>query len=161
MSGPAKIPTCLKDPAVSKQAGNPNEPTPAVLGGCPEPPEGWPDATAEIWRRVARVLWDTSPSLLTAQDLPVFAMLVQSLELYARAQVEIDKDGIIKTSNFKTGKKSANPCLAIRAASMDEVVRLSALFGLTPSHRATMTAGVQAGVSGGQRPGPEAEKRIR
>jgi P27 family predicted phage terminase small subunit len=159
MPGPARLPTCLKDPAVSKQAANPAEPKPAALPAPPSPPSNLSEVGALIWADLAATLHATNPALLTMQDLPVFRMLVESLELYARAQKKIDDEGPTKYAG-RTGRTYANPAIAVRAAAVQEVMKLSAFFGLTPSHRAAMHAGGNGKRAPGER-GPEANRRIR
>lgn len=156
MPGPARVPSCLKDPAVSKQGANPDEPKPEVLPAPPPPPDGLSEVGKRLWADLAATLHATSPALLTAQDLTVFRMLVNSLELYALAQEKINAEGPTKYA-CRTGRTYANPAIAVRTAAVQEIVKLSAFFGLTPSHRAAI---IGAGRPPGAQ-GPVSDGRIR
>lgn len=155
MPGPPRTPTALKDQSVSKQSHNKSEPKPEILLTIPPPSEDLSEGAKKIWAELAEKIYKTSPALLTNQDLPIFRMLIESFEIYEAAQEKI-KSGVTLYSG-RSGRSYTNPAIAARQMALQEIIKLSAFFGLTPSHRATMKTPGNEKAGGG----PEASRRIR
>lgn len=89
-----------------------------------------PAAKAE-WRRISAEL--VKLQLLTRVDTTALAAYCQSYERWVQAEAEIAKGGLVVET--ATGRRVANPAIAVANRSMELMYRFLVEFGMTPSSR--------------------------
>lgn len=129
-----------KPTAMKELAGNPghrplnrNEPRPAVRApSCPAAVTG--EARKE-YRRVARLLVDMGV-LTEADRAPLVAYAVAYGRWMDAEKVVTEKGTIVTTSN---GNLIQNPYLSVANRAMEQMCKLAAEFGMTPSSRSRVS----------------------
>ncbi len=112
-----------------KRAINHAEPKPRVV--MPKPPEHLSDAEKEKWKSVVRELYPLG--LVTNIDKDHLAMYCTIYVRWVKAERMVrDKGEIIKTA---AGNIIQNPYLSIANRALDQLNKLGAEFGMTPSSR--------------------------
>jgi len=138
MQGRKPKPTALKLLAGNpgKRAINHAEPKPRVV--MPKPPEHLSDAEKEKWKSVVRELHPLG--LVTTIDKDALAMYCTIYVRWVKAERMVrDKGEIIKTA---AGNIIQNPYLSIANRALDQLNKLGAEFGMTPSSRSRVKADV-------------------
>lgn len=131
MQGRKPKPTALKLLAGNpgKRAVNHAEPKPRVV--MPKPPEHLSDDEKEKWKSVVRELHPLG--LVTSIDKDHLAMYCTIYVRWVKAEKMVrDKGEIIKTA---AGNIIQNPYLSIANRALDQLNKLGAEFGMTPSSR--------------------------
>lgn len=131
MAGRKPKPTALKELAGNpgKRPLNRSEPKPAAtLPTCPRHLTG--EARRE-WRRMGGEL--ARMGVVTVVDRAALAAYCQAWARWVDAEGQVAKLGtIVKTAN---GNLIQNPYLAVANRAMEQMTRLAAEFGMTPSSR--------------------------
>ena len=131
LRGPAPKPRTLRELEGNpgKRPLNPREPKPAVKR--PRCPAYLDDSAKREWRRLVPIL--ERMRVLTEADEIALANLCQQYAMLQEAQIKLRKTGLlIKT---RSGFIQQSPLVAIISATVDQVIKLSREFGLTPSSR--------------------------
>ncbi len=137
MRGRKPTPTAIK-----KARGNPgrrpiNKREPKPRRKLPRAPFILSDVAREHWRKLAPILYDMG--VLTVADLD---MLAAYCEAYARRQHALEmvakSEQVIKTAS---GNLIQNPFLGIANHAMDQMLKIAAEFGMTPSSRSRLVSG--------------------
>ena len=131
MQGRKPKPTALKLLAGNpgKRAINHAEPKPRVV--MPKPPEHLSDAEKEKWKSVVRELYPLG--LVTNIDKDHLAMYCTIYVRWIKAERMVREKGeIIKTA---AGNIIQNPYLSIANRALEQLNKLGAEFGMTPSSR--------------------------
>lgn len=132
MRGRKPVPTATKQLRGNpgKRALNDREAQPRrVLPRAPQHLD--PEAKAR-WRSLARELYDAG--LLTALDRDALAIYCQVWARWVRAEQMLTKTSdVIKTTN---GNLIQNPYLGVANRAIEQLHRMEAEFGMTPSSRA-------------------------
>lgn len=136
-----------KPTAMKKLAGNPgkrplneNEPQPPVPDRIPYVPRHLNDEGKREWRRIVNVLLEMG--LYTVVDRAALAMYCQAWGRWVEAERKLDKEREVLTSKA-TGNMYQNPWLHVANKAWEQMRKILAEFGLTPSSRARLS------VSGG------------
>jgi P27 family predicted phage terminase small subunit len=143
MPGPPPTPTRLHllrgNPShLSRRQLHKGEPQPARGDACPDPPAFLDQYAAEEWRRVAPELWNLG--LLTVLDHMTFAVYCRSVGRWLQAEELLaNADPVVEGS---ADNQVVNPLIKIAIESARNVVRFAGEFGMTPSSRARVRAGV-------------------
>ena len=136
LRGPAPKPTAQR-----KAEGNPSrrplpENEPEYRLGVPECPSHLGEEARAEWDRIAPML--DSAGVLTEADYMALANLCQAYVTMQKAQVQLDKTGLLmKTA---TGYVQQSPLIGIVNSSMHQITRLCQEFGLTPASRTRIAA---------------------
>lgn len=117
-----------------KRALNRNEPTPAPT--IPEAPAHLTPAALEEWDRIAPVLLEQG--LLTDLDRAGLAAYCVAYARWIEAEESVRKLGVLVKS--PNGFPVHSPYLAIANRAMEQMQRLLAEFGMSPSSRSRVTA---------------------
>lgn len=131
MQGRKPKPTALKLLAGNpgKRALNHAEPKPRVI--LPKPPEHLSDDEKNKWKLTVRELHPLG--LITAIDKDALAMYCTIYVRWIKAERMVrDKGEIIKTA---AGNIIQNPYLSIANRALEQLNKLGAEFGMTPSSR--------------------------
>jgi P27 family predicted phage terminase small subunit len=131
LRGPAPKPRALKELEgnPSKRPLNPREPKPAVKR--PRCPAYLDNSAKREWRRLVPIL--ERMRVLTEADEIALANLCQQYAMLQEAQIKLRKTGLlIKT---RSGYIQQSPLVGIISVTVDQVIKLSREFGLTPSSR--------------------------
>lgn len=131
MQGRKPKPTVLKLLAGNpgKRAINHAEPKPRVV--MPKPPEHLSDEEKEKWKSTVRELHPLG--LVTTIDKDALAMYCTIYVRWIKAEKIVREKGeIIKTA---AGNIIQNPYLSIANRALDQLNKLGAEFGMTPSSR--------------------------
>jgi P27 family predicted phage terminase small subunit len=131
MQGRKPKPTALKALAGNpgKRAINYAEPRPRVV--LPKPPEHLSDDEKSKWKLTVRELYPLG--LITTIDKDALAMYCTIYVRWVKAERMVrDKGEIIKTA---AGNIIQNPYLSIANRALDQLNKLGAEFGMTPSSR--------------------------
>lgn len=134
MRGRKPLPSKVKELAGNpgKRAINKKEPKPA--SGVPQcPPHLKGDAKVE-WKRVTKELHTLG--ILTKVDRATLTAYCMAWGDLVRAEKQIEEEGEVIVSD--KGGMYQNPWVAIKKRSMDQVVKFSAEFGMTPSSRSRL-----------------------
>lgn len=112
------------------------QPTPRrVLPRCPDNLQG---VAADKWHKLARELYDAG--LLTAIDKDALATYCVVYARWVEAEEQISRTGtVLKT---KDGNIIQNPYLSIANRCIDQLSKLEAEFGMTPSSRTRVKAAI-------------------
>jgi P27 family predicted phage terminase small subunit len=114
---------------------NENEPKPPPI--IPDPPEHLDAVALAEWARLVPLL--DSCGILTKIDGNALALLATWFSRWVEAEEMIQKHGIIVKAP-KTGVPMQNPALSIANKAMQEIAKLLAEFGMTPSSRSRVAA---------------------
>lgn len=146
--GPKPTPTHLKllrgNP--SKERLPKNEPQPKLLVKIPDAPSFLPAYACDEWYRVAEEL--VHLGLLTTIDINPLAAYC---EAYARWRSAVEALAELRKQDPKfsglvipgsNNQAVSNPLVGIASRSANEMVRYATEFGLTPSARARIAAGI-------------------
>lgn len=131
MQGRKPKPTALKLLAGNpgKRALNHAEPKPRVI--LPKPPEHLSDDEKNKWKLIVRELHPLG--LITTIDKDALAMYCVIFVRWTKAEKMIrDKGEIIKTA---AGNIIQNPYLSIANRALEQLNKIGAEFGMTPSSR--------------------------
>jgi P27 family predicted phage terminase small subunit len=138
MQGRKPKPTSLKLLAGNpgKRAINHAEPKPRVI--LPKPPEHLSDEEKIKWKLIVRELYPLG--LVTTIDRDALAMYCVIYVRWIKAEKMVrDKGEIIKTA---AGNIIQNPYLSIANRALDQLNKMGAEFGMTPSSRSRVKADV-------------------
>jgi P27 family predicted phage terminase small subunit len=113
------------------------EPTPASAPKFPSPPAHLSEYAAHEWQRVGPELYRLG--LLTILDQTSFACYCQSYGLWRMAEERLSQEDFVVPGERH---KVANPLLKIACQSTRDLIRFGSEFGLTPSARARVAAGM-------------------
>ena len=136
-TGPKTKPTALK-----RLQGNPgrrplpaNEPQPdRTMPRCP----GHLGAEAKReWRRVAKKLHNAG--ILSNVDRAVLAAYCQVYGRWVQAEIDLREKGVVVLTT--NGNPIKNPQLNVADKALDQILKFSREFGLTPSSRAGLVVG--------------------
>lgn len=116
------------------------------LERLPRPPRGLSEAGRRYWRRIGRQL--VALGVLRDVDLPVFAMLCDTLARLDEVRAELDRLPAERRYLVATHGGRLNPLLRTLRQLQTEALKLATEFGLTPSSRSRVP---QA------QPGPDTE----
>ncbi|HEV2324552.1 MAG TPA: phage terminase small subunit P27 family [Terracidiphilus sp.] len=135
-------PTALKEIQGSRIRNRRNEPKP---GGIPTCPSGLDKEAKKEWRRVSRELIATG--VLTSVDRAILAAYCKAWSIWQQATKEFEQlrqtAAAEGKSNLlfrtKTGYVAQQPLLGIINSSAEQMRRLGAELGLSPSSRARLS----------------------
>jgi len=146
MRGRKPKPTKLKELAGNpgKRPLNSSEPQPQVPDKTPYVPRHLNDEGKKEWRRIVSLLMDLG--LYTEIDRAALAMYCQAWGRWVEAENKLKEKGEVLTSE-ETGGMYQNPWLSVANKAFEQVRKLEAEFGMTPSSRSRVTA-----VSGAEEP---------
>jgi P27 family predicted phage terminase small subunit len=108
---------------------NKNEPQPPVC--FPDPPKEATDAVKKFWPKIAGQLYDCG--ILTEIDAYSLSAYCELYLRWGEANKNIAKHGLIIKS--PTGYPIQSPWLAISSRALDQMQKIAAEFGMTPSSR--------------------------
>jgi len=131
MQGRKPKPTAIKllEGNPGKRALNHAEPKPRVV--LPRPPEHLSDDEKEKWKMTVKELYPLG--LITTIDKDALAMYCVIFVRWLKAEKMVREKGeIIKTA---AGNIIQNPYLSIANRALDQLNKLGAEFGMTPSSR--------------------------
>jgi P27 family predicted phage terminase small subunit len=118
----------------------PVEPVPQTFAEIPAPPDYLqPEAAAE-WRRLAPELLRLG--LLTPVDLAAFASYCEAVGRWQLAVRLLAESGGKLTARGYRGRVITNPLVRVIGAAADDALRCATEFGMTPSSRARVGAGL-------------------
>jgi P27 family predicted phage terminase small subunit len=148
MPGPPPQPTYLRllkgNP--SRRPINPREPQPRQTEAPPNAPDYLTGYAADEWYRMSPELHRLG--LLSVLDVSTLAIYCQAYGRWRTAEellAEIAKRGDVTRGLLVKGPYGdarANPLLRISRAAAEQMLSAAAHFGLTPSTRARLSAGV-------------------
>lgn len=104
------------------------------------PPAWLSDDAKGYWHDLIRYL---PGAAIKAADAHAFAMLCNELDTYAKADKDVQDDGLVIAGPM--GGQLANPALKIRNAAADNIAKWAAYLQLTPAARATRANGSRGG----------------
>ena len=136
MKGRKPIPTAIKqlNGNPGKRALNAHEPKPvAVVPPCPPHLQG--EARKE-WRRITKELH--ALGIISRLDRAALAAYAQAWGRWCEAEEQLRKHGPIVKS--PSGFPIQNPYLAVANKAMEQIMKMSVEFGLTPSSRSRIDA---------------------
>lgn len=99
-----------------------------------EMPDGLSKRSKTLWKRYAAVL--EPMGLLTAADVGMFRMFIETLERYERAIAIEKENGSIAVG--KNGQPYQHPAVGMANQAIKTANSLARRFGLTPSDRASL-----------------------
>jgi P27 family predicted phage terminase small subunit len=134
------------------------ESVPKPRRNLPRCPEFLTGIAAECWKRTAKELYDAG--LLTVIDRDALAMYCKAYQRWIEAEEQVAKRGTVVVTNVKRtpvekdadgnvigggeiiggGNYIQNPYLAIANKAMEQMLKLEAEFGMTPSSRTRVKA---------------------
>ena len=139
MKGRKPVPTQLNkirgNPG--KRAVNVNEPVAAIVGEeypCPAHLSG---IAEQCWSDMIRLL--AGARVITELDLKALELYCQSYQTYREAQEALAESGPIVQSP-KSGYPVQSPFFAIANKSQEQMMKIAAEFGMTPSSRTRVSA---------------------
>ena len=137
-----------KPTAIKILEGNPgrrklNKREPKPLRKAPRCPAWLEDEARQEWRRLAKAL--EAMGVLTEVDMAVFAAYCQAYGRWKQAEDKI-KDGNLVFLT-PSGYPQQNPYLSIAQQNMKLMHSFASEFGLTPSSRSRIIAGIENGLS--------------
>lgn len=106
----------------------------------PEMPLDLPPLAQAVWKNVTTKLF--AAGLIADIDQVAVRMLAESVWLYQEAHDDIIAKGLIVTTT--NGNIQQNPAVGIRNKAWEQIVKLCRQFGMTPSARTGLPAGVVA-----------------
>lgn len=126
--------------ALKRLAGNPgrrplgDEPQPPMPDSTPYVPRHLNDEAKREWRRIVKVLMDLG--LYTEVDRAALAMYCQAWGRWVKAERELVKKGAVLISD--KGNLYQNPWLHVANKAWEQMRKVLAEFGLTPSSRSRL-----------------------
>lgn len=132
-----------KPNVMKRLAGNPGkrplnaEPQPPVPDCTPYVPRYLNDEAKREWRRIVNVLLDLG--LYTVVDRAALAMYCQAWGRWVEAERKLAKEGPVLTSD--KGNLYQNPWFHVANKAWEQMRKILAEFGLTPSSRARLSVG--------------------
>jgi P27 family predicted phage terminase small subunit len=130
-----------KPNALKRLAGNPGkrplneEPQPPMPNHTPYVPRHLNEEGKREWRRIVSVL--LALGLYTVVDRAALAMYCQAWGRWVEAERTLAKEGPVLTSD--KGNLYQNPWLHVANKAWDQMRKILAEFGLTPSSRARLS----------------------
>jgi P27 family predicted phage terminase small subunit len=116
-----------------------NEPQPAELDAFPDPPAHLSGTARAEWDRTLPLL--RKNKIITEIDLNAFAAYCQAYGRWQEAEAEVAKQGMVVLA--PSGFPVQNPYLAVANKALEQMAKLQAEFGMTPSSRTRVSmAGV-------------------
>ena len=104
----------------------------------PRPPSILQGLARKEWRRIAPLLYDAG--LLTKIDATMLAAYCQVYARWCEAELEIRRTGtVIKSSK---GQPMVSPFLKVANVSLQQMTRMLAEFGMSPSSRSRVTIAI-------------------
>jgi P27 family predicted phage terminase small subunit len=133
--GPKPIPTSLKklNGNPGKRPFNEHEPQPAVL--APEPPDFLTESALEEWNRLIPELLDLG--LVSVLSRATIAAYCQSYGRWKEAEAHLAEESYVLIG--EKGGSYQNPWLAIANKAIEQMQKISAEFGMTPSSQSRVT----------------------
>jgi P27 family predicted phage terminase small subunit len=116
------------------------EPQPARAKKFPEPPAFLSEYAVYEWNRTGPELWRLG--LLTVLDEASFAAYCQSYGLWRAAEERLAKEDDLVVRGTERSNRVPNPFLKIACQAARDLIKFGAEFGLTPSARARVSAGM-------------------
>jgi P27 family predicted phage terminase small subunit len=116
----------------------PREPQPKSAAKCPEPPDYVTGYAAREWKWLAPELW--ALGLLTVLDQTVFAAYCVSYGRWRAAEELLQGEPLVVPGS--EGNQVQNPLVRIASQAARDLLRVGSEFGLTPSARARVAAGM-------------------
>lgn len=119
----------------------------------PATPPGMSAVALRYWRSLSKKLFDAG--VLADIDGLSLRLLVESIAIYLQALEEIENSGlIVQTSN---GTPVQNPAIGIRNKALQQINKLAAEFGMSPTarnclHLPTVTKSLSTRIPPGQSP---------
>jgi P27 family predicted phage terminase small subunit len=120
------------------------EPQPKSAPKCPSPPAHLSEYAVQEWKRVSGELW--ALGLLTILDETSFAAYCQSYGLWRLAEERLASEDLVAPGSERN--KVVNPVLKIACQAARDLIRFGSEFGLTPSARARVAAGMPPSATG-------------
>ena len=113
-----------------------NEPVPKA--GMPKPPKDLDGAALEHWFVVAQMLFEQGT--LTLIDATVLAAYCDAYALYQQVKREcrIGRDEPVLMLKSKNGNMYLNPMIGLLKSTKNDMCRLAAEFGMSPSGRSSI-----------------------
>ena len=134
--GPKPRPTQFKIlEGTRKDRINMNEPKPQPI--IPDPPIHLNKVALAEWKRLLPML--NQCGIMTEIDGNAAAVLVTWFSRWVEAEKMVQKKGLLVKAP-KTGVPMQNPALSIANKAMQEMTKLLAEFGMTPSSRSKVAA---------------------
>jgi P27 family predicted phage terminase small subunit len=139
MSGPPPVPVKLR-----VLRGNPSrrplprEPQPRSASKCPAAPEHLSEYAKDEWRRVSPELH--ALGLLTILDESTFAAYCSAYGVWRLAEERLAHEDLLSPGSERN--MVPNPLLRISAQAARDLIKFGSEFGLTPSARARVAAGM-------------------
>jgi P27 family predicted phage terminase small subunit len=115
---------------------NRNEPVPTLAADPSVPVDGIPEAAQAVWQRLAPDLVDKR--VLTAWDVDQFAAYCVAVAQYNECRERMGDQYVVEGS---MGQMVKSPYWTQMNEALQQMMRLSARFGLTPADRAGLTIG--------------------
>jgi P27 family predicted phage terminase small subunit len=115
------------------------EPQPARAKKFPEPPAYLSEYAAHEWHRTGRELWQLG--LLTTIDEAAFSCYCQSFGRWRMAEERLASEDLVVRGTERSNRVP-NPFLKIAAQAARDLIKFGSEFGLTPSARARVAAGM-------------------
>jgi P27 family predicted phage terminase small subunit len=135
---PKPVPTALKlvrgNPG--KRPLNANEPTPPALAEARQPPDWLSPAAQKHWPDIAGQLHEAG--ILTSIDVAALGLYCEAFARWRDANAQIVRFGTVVKS--PSGYPIQSPYLAIANKAHEQMTKLLAEFGMTPSSRSRVTA---------------------
>lgn len=110
---------------------NRDEPVPSTLADPKTPPPGLPAPAKAVWLRLAPDLVDKK--VLTSWDVDQFAAYCLAVGQYNDLRKKMGRDYTVAGS---MGQEVKSPYWVMMNEALQQILRLSARFGLTPADRA-------------------------
>ena len=137
MTAPVPFPLKVLRGNPSKKPLRPG-PQPTSAKTCPEPPDYITGYAVREWKRLAPELWTLG--LLTILDESAFAAYCVSYGRWLAAEELLQGEPLV--TNGCEGNQVQSPLVRIAREAARDLLRAGAEFGLTPSARARLSAGL-------------------
>lgn len=137
--------------ALKKLAGNPgkrplgDEPQPPAPDRTPYAPRHLNDEARREWRRIVGMLIDLG--LYTEMDRAALAMYCQAWGRWVKAERELAKMGLVLTPDDGKERGRRNPWLRVSDVAWEQMRKILAEFGLSPSSRSRLAVNADGGPS--------------
>jgi P27 family predicted phage terminase small subunit len=118
---------------------NLREPQPAILTELPQPPMPLSRVARQEWIRTGGLL--LRARVLTEADLSALAAYCVVYGRWVEAENDVRRRGVMVPAKPRSKNLVQNPFLGIANKALQQMVRLLAEFGLTPSTRTRIVAG--------------------
>lgn len=137
--GPKKLPTNILILRGSRRVEDRPKNEPKPRQGMPNPPEILKGEALDEWNRKAPLLYEQGT--LTLIDNSALAAYCISWALMCAALKLCEEDKLIETA--KNGSPKKSPIVSILRGAYNDMVRLAAEFGMTPSGRANINVPIE------------------